>query len=50
MWGLTLAPPRYKEAFIVTFVDKYWAIKEVTSPWRKKIRNRKLFHRKMLRS
>jgi len=50
MWGLTIAPPRYKEAYIVTLVDKYWAIKEATSPWRQKIRNRKLFHRKMLKN
>lgn len=50
MWGLTIAPPRYKEAYIVTLVDKYWAIKEATSPWRQKLRNRKLFHRKMLKN
>ena len=50
MWGLTIVPPRYKEAYIVTLVDKYWAIKEANSPWRQKIRNRKLFHRKMLKN
>lgn len=28
MWLITLYPPRYKEGFIVTFVDKYCALKE----------------------
>ncbi|MFC4652032.1 HD domain-containing protein [Lactococcus nasutitermitis] len=28
MWGATLAPPRYKESFIVTFVDDYVAMQE----------------------
>lgn len=32
MWGATIAPPKYKESYIVTFVDKYCAIKEVVSP------------------
>ena len=37
MWGLTLAPPRYKESFLVTMVDKYWAFKEASEPIRKKV-------------
>ena len=50
MWGATLAPPRYKEGYIVTMVDKYWAIKEAMAPVRKRIAKRRLFHRKMLKS
>ncbi|MGT2845690.1 HD domain-containing protein [Streptococcus massiliensis] len=49
MWGATLAPPRYKEAYIVTMVDKYWAIKEALTPMRMAIKNRKHFHRKELK-
>jgi uncharacterized protein len=39
MWGATLAFPKYKESFIVTFVDKYWAIKEAITPFRNKVNN-----------
>lgn len=28
MWLITIRPPRYKESFVVTFVDKYCALKE----------------------
>ena len=28
MWLITLTPPRYKEGYIVTFVDKYCAVRE----------------------
>jgi uncharacterized protein len=28
MWIITLVPPRYKEGFVVTFVDKFCAAKE----------------------
>jgi len=28
MWLCTLIPPRYKEGFVVTFVDKYCAVRE----------------------
>lgn len=30
MWLITLCPPRYKEGFVVTFVDKYCALRELT--------------------
>ncbi|KAF1304879.1 MULTISPECIES: HD domain-containing protein [Enterococcus] len=33
MWGATIAPPRYKESYIVTMVDKYCAIKEASEPF-----------------
>lgn len=33
MWGATIAPPRYKESYIVTMVDKYCAVKEATEPF-----------------
>lgn len=32
MWGATLALPRYKESYIVTLVDKYWAVREGLIP------------------
>jgi uncharacterized protein len=35
MWLATIAPPRYKEGYIVTMVDKYWAIKEAVTPLRR---------------
>ncbi|EHI74633.1 hydrolase [Streptococcus criceti] len=50
MWGATIAPPRYKESYIVTFVDKYWAIKEGSYPMRQRFKNRKIFKRKQLGS
>ena len=31
MWPLTLSIPKYRESFVVTFIDKYCAFKE----WRK---------------
>ncbi len=42
MWGLTIAPPRYKESYIVTLVDKYWAVKEAMTPFRQSIKKRRL--------
>ncbi|MGC6767892.1 HD domain-containing protein [Enterococcus sp. LJL128] len=33
MWGATIAPPKYKESYIVTMVDKYCAIKEASIPF-----------------
>lgn len=32
MWGATIAPPKYKESYIVTFADKYCAVKEAAQP------------------
>lgn len=32
MWLATIAPPRYKESYIVTMVDKYCAVNEVCAP------------------
>lgn len=29
MWPLTIAPPKYKEGFVVTFCDKYCATREL---------------------
>lgn len=40
MWGATIAPPRYKESFIVTFVDKYCAVKEASSPMTANIKSK----------
>lgn len=50
MWGATIAPPRYKESYIVTVVDKYWAIKEASTPMRDAWRRRSFFRRKELGS
>lgn len=36
MWPLTLRPPRYRESFLVCFVDKYCALLEVFHSKRKK--------------
>lgn len=49
MWGRTLALPRYKESYIVSLVDKYWALREVSIPLRRKFRNRKIFRRKSVK-
>lgn len=40
MWGATIAPPRYKEGYIVTLVDKYCAVKESMSPLTNKVKNK----------
>ena len=50
MWGATLAFPRYKESYVVTMVDKYWAIREASLPLQRRWQNRKLFRRKTLGS
>lgn len=50
MWGATIAPPRYKEGYIVTIVDKYWAIKEAITPLRRHLAKPRRFTRKLLRS
>lgn len=31
MWLCTLSPPRYKEGFVVTFVDKFCALRELSA-------------------
>lgn len=36
MFGATIAPPKYKESYIVTLVDKYCACEEVIKPLFKK--------------
>jgi len=36
MWLVTLVPPRYKEGYIVTFVDKYCALREALISLRNK--------------
>lgn len=38
MWLATIAPPKYKESYIVTFVDKYAACKEVLLPFTQRIK------------
>ncbi|MCI1904363.1 MAG: HD domain-containing protein [Enterococcaceae bacterium] len=47
MWGATIAPPRYKEGYVVTFVDKYCAMEEAMEPASKRIRG-KFAWRKLL--
>ncbi|MFV0556641.1 MAG: HD domain-containing protein [Lactovum sp.] len=41
MWGATLNPPRYKESFVVTFIDNTVAFKEFRYSVRYKWENRK---------
>lgn len=50
MWGATIAPPRYKEGYIVTMVDKYWAVREAARPLRKIFSKPRRFSRKILHS
>ncbi|MCI5870919.1 MAG: HD domain-containing protein [Streptococcus sp.] len=50
MWGATIAPPRYKEGYIVTFVDKYWAVREAMRPLKKVWPRARRFSRKFLGS
>ena len=47
---IAIAPPKYKESYIVTMVDKYWAVKEAATPLRNRIKNRKFLRRKTLQS
>ncbi|WP_394404674.1 HD domain-containing protein [Streptococcus sp. 20-1249] len=47
MFGATIAPPRYKETWIVTCVDKYWAVREATLPLRHRFKRRKPRHLKL---
>ena len=34
MWPLTLKLPKYKESYIIGFIDKYCAIKESVTAWK----------------
>jgi uncharacterized protein len=47
MWGATVAPPKYKESFIVTMVDKYWAIREGLTPVKRKFTRKKTIEAKV---
>lgn len=38
MFGATITPPKYKESYIVTLVDKYCACEEVIKPLFKKVK------------
>jgi uncharacterized protein len=38
MWGATITPPKYKEGYIVTMVDKYCAVKEAADPMMNRVR------------
>ena len=38
MFGATIAPPKYKESYIVTLVDKYCACEEVIKPLFNKVK------------
>lgn len=40
MWLATIAPPKYKESYIVTFVDKYCACQEVIVPFAALVKNK----------
>jgi uncharacterized protein len=40
MWLATVALPKYKESYIVTFVDKFCAVKEVAVPLSGKVNHR----------
>ena len=37
MWPLTIVPPKYKEAYIVSFADKYLSSREFINEYKKKI-------------
>ena len=38
MWPLTVIPPRYKESFLLTIIDKYCAIGESCYAWKQKLK------------
>ncbi len=40
MFGATIAPPKYKESYIVTLVDKYCACEEVVKPLYQKFKKK----------
>lgn len=43
MWPVTFALPKYKESFIITFVDKYCAITESTSYYARFLNKKKVY-------
>lgn len=43
MWPTTIVPPRYKEGFVLTIVDKYCAVKETRKDIFKNISCKKVF-------
>lgn len=50
MWGATIAPPVYKEGYIVTMVDKYWAVKEALTPLRRRLKKTRRRSQRSFRS
>lgn len=38
MWPMTFKLPKYKESYVIVFVDKYCALLEVMSPKYQKIK------------
>ena len=42
MWPLTIVPPKYKEAYIVSFADKYLSSREFLSEYKKKAARHKV--------
>lgn len=40
MFGATLALPKYRESWLVSFVDDYVAVKEVSVPWKQHLKQR----------
>lgn len=43
MWPVTISFPKYKESYIVTFVDKYSALRETYKYYRKFLIKRKIY-------
>jgi hypothetical protein len=43
MWPLTLVPPKYRESYIISFVDKYCAIQESYESFKSNFKNYKLY-------
>lgn len=48
MFGATIAPPKYKESYIVTLVDKYCACEEVIRPLYQKAKNKAVKYSKVV--
>ena len=43
MWPLTIILPKYKESYIIGFVDKYCAIKESIEAWKSNVKLNKIY-------